>query len=253
MNIPRVSILGVKVSALNMGLALTQMQTWINDRVPAYVCVAPAHSIMDCINDSNLIPVFNSASMVTPDGMAVVWLLKLRGYSNVDRVYGPDLLLSACQYGLDKGWRHYFYGGTPGVVEELSANLEQHYPGLQIAGVYSPPFRELSEEEDCEVVDRINASQADIVWVGIGSPRQEVWMNQHLDRLKAPVQIGVGAAFDFHARRKKQAPRWIQRSGLEWLFRLVTEPKRLWRRYIQYPLFVFLVTEQLIGLRKYKE
>lgn len=246
MNIPRVSILGVKVSVLNMELALTQMQTWINDRVPAYVCVAPAHSIMECVNEPDLLPIFNSAGMITPDGMAVVWLMRLKGYSQVDRVYGPDLLLSTSQYGLDKGWRHFFYGGGPGVASDLVNHLQTKFPDLQIAGTYTPPFRQLTPEEDQQMIALINASNADLVWVGLSSPKQEIWMHDHVGQLNPPVLLGVGAAFDFLSGRKPQAPLWVQRSGFEWFFRLVSEPRRLWPRYKQYPRFIILVSRELI-------
>jgi N-acetylglucosaminyldiphosphoundecaprenol N-acetyl-beta-D-mannosaminyltransferase len=166
-------------------------------------------------------------------------------------VYGPDLLLEACRFGLSLGWRHFFYGGEAGVAAALAAKLAGQYPGLRIAGIYSPPFRPLTEVEDQEVLRLINDSGADIVWVGLGSPKQEYWMAEHLGKLHAPVMIGVGAAFDFLSGQKPQAPRWIQRSGLEWLFRLATEPRRLWPRYRQYPKFVLLALGQLLGLEHY--
>jgi len=239
-------ILGVHVSAVNIPLALAQLQSWVETSQRGYVCVAPAHSLMECVNDPALYPVFNNACMVTPDGMAVVWLLRLRGQKQVQRVYGPDLLLAACQHGLELGWRHYFYGGAPGVAESLAETMRQRFPGLQIAGTCSPPFGRPDAEEQKMLNEQVNASRADIVWVGMSSPWQETWMNEQRDDLNAPVLVGVGAAFDFLTGRKAQAPRWMQRSGLEWLFRLASEPKRLWPRYKHYPRFIWLALRELL-------
>jgi N-acetylglucosaminyldiphosphoundecaprenol N-acetyl-beta-D-mannosaminyltransferase len=228
-----------------MPLALAQVQEWIESRQPNYVCVAPAHSLMECVDQPALVPVFSGAGMVTPDGMAVVWLLKLRGQKHVQRVYGPDLLLAACQHGLAPGWRHYFYGGLPGVAEALAASLQTRFPGLQVAGTCSPPFGRTDPEAQKILNSQINASQTDLVWVGMSSPWQETWMSQERDQLNAPVLVGVGAAFDFLTGRKPQAPRWVQRNGLEWLFRLASEPQRLWPRYKHYPRFVWLAVREL--------
>lgn len=250
MSLPQVAILGVQISALNMQLALKQMETWLAEREPNYICVTPAHSIMECVNDPTLLPIFNGAGLVTPDGMAVVWLLKLKGRKHVGRVYGPDLLLAACAHGLSKSYRHYFYGGAPGVTEKLVEKLSERFPGLQVAGMLTPPFRPLSPEEDQEIVRQINEARADIIWVGLGSPRQELWMHSHLGKVNAPLMVGVGAAFDFLSGKKTQAPLWIQRHGLEWLFRFASEPVRLWPRYRQYPKFILLVMAESLGLLK---
>ena len=249
----KVKILNIGISAINMGMALETIESWIASRQKQYIAVTPAHSIMECYKHPELRPIFNDSGMTTPDGMAVVWLLRLLGMKHVSRVYGPDLLLAACQHSTKVHWKHFFYGGAPNIAELLAQRLAQRFPGLKIVGVYSPPFRPLTMEEDKAIVETINASGADIVWVGISSPKQEIWMSQHLGRLNAPVMVGVGAAFDFLSGNKKQAPRWIQRSGFEWLFRFASEPRRLWRRYAQYPLFVLLVTSQLLGLRKFPD
>lgn len=253
MNQVNTYLLSVKISAINMGLALENIESWIAEKHARYICVAPAHSIMACVNDPHLRPVFNQADMVTPDGMAVVWLLRLKGYQEVRRVYGPDLLLAACAFGLERGWRHHFLGGTPETLERLAANLRSRFPGLQITGLTSPPFHLLSEKEEESLVAEVNASQADILWMGLGSPRQEVWMNRHLGEVKTPVMAGVGAAFDFLSGSKPQAPRWIQQIGMEWFFRLMSEPRRLWPRYRQYPRFVLLVVLQHLGLIHFPE
>ncbi|MHB9005150.1 MAG: WecB/TagA/CpsF family glycosyltransferase, partial [Coriobacteriia bacterium] len=203
--------------------------------------------------DPALRQILNRAVLVTPDGMPLVWLLRLHGHKNAARVYGPDLLLAACEFGLAHGWRHYFYGGAPDVPELLAQKLSARFPGLLIAGLESPPFHALTPAEDAAALQRINAARPDIVWVGLGAPKQEYWMAQHLGSVQAPLMIGVGAAFDFHAGLKKQAPLWMQRSGLEWLFRLFQEPRRLWRRYLlNNPLFILLVVLQLLGIKKFQ-
>ncbi len=248
---PRVNLLGVGVSAVNMESTLRIFEEWITQHQHTYVCVTPAHAVMDCYRRPDLRAIFNRSGMTTPDGMSIVWLLKLYGHREVDRVYGPDLMRNTCQLSVSKGWRHYLYGGEPGVSEALESALKAEFPGLQIVGTYSPPFRPLTDQEDLEMIRQVNAANPDIVWVGISSPKQEQWMSAHLGRLDASLMIGVGAAFDFLSGRKPQAPRWMQRNGLEWLFRLGTEPDRLWRRYAQYPLFAGLLLAQLLGLMKF--
>ena len=247
-----VDVLGVHVSPVNIGSAVAQIAQWIERRQSNYVTVTPAHAVMDAYHDPELRRIFNASGMTTPDGMAIVWLLRLRGYSNVARVYGPDLMLETCRAGLAPGYRHFLYGGDKRVADALAGNLCARFPGLQIAGTHTPPFRDLTTEEDNTTVEAINAARPDIVWVGLSTPKQERWMAAHLGRVTAPVMIGVGAAFDFLSGRKPQAPRWMQRSGLEWLFRLATEPRRLWPRYRQYPAFVFLAMLQLLGLRRFE-
>ena len=253
-NLPRVNILGVGISAINMEMALDLIDVWIKCQESEYVCITPVHSVMDCQRDPELRRIQNASGMTTPDGMPLVWLSRLHGHDYVDRVYGPDLMLALCERSVEKGYRHFFYGGAEGVAEQLAANLQDRFPDLRVTGTYSPPFRPLTEDEDGEIVQMINESNPDIVWVGLGAPKQERWVASHVDRLKAPVLIGVGAAFDFHTGRKPQAPQWMQRRGLEWLFRLMTEPGRLWKRYlINNPLFVALVLLQALGLRRYTD
>lgn len=249
----RVNILGVGISPVNMAQTLETIEGWISRREPHYVCVTPAHVVMECYHHPDLHPLFNSSGLTTPDGMSIVWLLKLRGHPEVGRVCGPDLMEAACAFPGGRAWRHFLYGGVEGVADALGVRLISRYPDLQLAGTYSPPFRELGPEEDRQVVQLINAARPDIVWVGISSPKQERWMAAHLGRVSAPVLVGVGAAFDFLSGAKPRAPIWMQRSGLEWLYRLGSEPDRLWRRYVQYPLFGILVAAQLLGLRRFED
>lgn len=243
--IPRANILGVQVSAINMQMALNEISRWVDRHEQHYVCVTPAHGVMECQRNPELLDIFNHSGLTTPDGMAIVWLLKTKGFSQVSRVYGPDLLQETCKHSIERGYRHFFYGGKPGVAELLIESLTSKYPGLHVAGWKCPPFRELSFQENEEVISEINAAEPDIVWVGISTPKQERWMARNLGKIHAPVMVGVGAAFDFLSGVKPQAPKIIQRSGLEWLFRLATEPRRLWPRYAEYPKFVWLATREI--------
>jgi N-acetylglucosaminyldiphosphoundecaprenol N-acetyl-beta-D-mannosaminyltransferase len=244
--------LGVGVSAINMQMALETIQEWVENQSSNYVCVTGVHGVMESQKDETLRQIHNHAGMVTPDGMPLVWLGRLHGYGHVDRVYGPDLMLALCTMPEARGYRHFFYGGAEGVPERLATSLQERFPGLVIAGAYSPPFRPLTPEEDGEIVRMLREAKPDIVWVGLGTPKQERWMANYTEKLPASVMIGVGAAFDFHTGRKPQAPGWMRRNGLEWLFRLITEPHRLWRRYlINNPRFVCLVLAQALGLQTY--
>jgi len=253
MAIERVDVLGIKISAINMDMALNEIESWITSRERHYVCVTPAHSVMDCYLDPELYPLFNGSGMTVPDGMSIAWLLKLRGYRHVERVAGSDLMDVTMRYSVKKGWKHYFYGGRKGVPEKLAKYFQAKYPGVQIAGMYSPPFRPQTEAEDEAIIGNIRQLKPDIVWIGISSPKQERWMAEHVDKLGVPVLIGVGAAFDFLSGQKKRAPLWMQKMGMEWVFRFATEPKRLWPRYRMYPLFGILALAQLLGFWKQGE
>lgn len=246
--IPRANILDVGVSAIDMPMALRTIEAWIARGEPHYVCVTSVHGVMESQRDEEFRRIYNGAGLVTPDGMPLVWLSRLMGFRHVERVYGPDLMLAVCERSIARGYRHFLYGGGPSVVEMLADRLQGRFPGLQVVGFDSPPFRPMTLQEDQAVVERINQARPDIIWVGIGTPKQERWMATHRKQLNAPVIVGVGAAFDFHAGLKKQAPYWMQRSGLEWCYRLMTEPRRLWRRYlINNPWFLWLVLLQTLG------
>lgn len=250
----RISILGVGISAVNMETTLAAIAAWIDRRETHYICCAPAHAIMNCVDDHELRKLYNQSGLTTPDGMPIAWLLRLAGQKQVDRVYGPDLLLAACERGLSRGWRHFFYGATPEVSTNLVRNLQNRHIGLNVAGVLTPPFRPLTEEEDRIECEQIRSAHPDVLWVGTGSPRQERWMAAHAAELSVPVIVGVGAAFDFLSGAKPQAPRWMQRGGLEWAFRLFNEPRRLWKRYLLgYPRFITLLMLQALHLRSFGE
>jgi len=246
------NVLGVRVSAVNLKSATGLIEKAIEDGRKEYVCVRDAHGIVRCQKDPELRSIHNRAFLVTPDGMPLVWALKHAGHAESDRVYGPDLMLSVFEAGRSKGLRHFLYGATAKTLEQLQARLIAKFPEARIVGSYAPPFRDLSLQEETDIADRINRSGADIIWVGLSSPKQELWMARMRDRLDASVLIGVGAAFDFHAGLKRQAPRVIQRSGFEWAFRLLCEPRRLWRRYaLVVPTFISLTAFQRLGLRKF--
>lgn len=196
-----------------------------------YIIQTNVHSLVVAQESRLYRAALSHATLSVPDGMPVVWLLRAKGYPIKDRVYGPDLMLLLCEEAAKRGWRCFLYGGAPGVPEQLKDVLEQRFPGLNIVGTYSPPFRPLTAEEDAEVCRMINAAKPDILWVGLGSPKQDIWMYEHRDTLNVSVMHGVGAAFDFLTGRVKQAPRWMMNVGLEWLFRLFQEPRRLWKRY----------------------
>lgn len=227
-----IEILGVRVSAVNLSLASQAISHWIDQNIKTYVCIAPVATLVECQKDARYRAVVNNAGMVTPDGMPVVWLGKLGGNKVIARTYGPDLVLSFCALSQEKGYKHFFYGGTPEANRLLEVRLKERFPRLTVIGKYSPAFRELSDREDAEIVELINRLRPDVLWVGLGSPRQDFWMAEHRDRISAPVMIGVGAAFDFLSGMKRQAPKWIQSIGMEWFFRLCCEPRRLWKRYL---------------------
>lgn len=245
--IERCQVLGVGISTLDLRSAVREIFHWVEAGQQKYVCVTGMHGVIECQRDAELKRIHNHAGMVTPDGMPMVWLSRLHGFRGVSRVYGPDLMLAVCDASGHQGTRHFFFGGADGVPELLATRLGNRFPGLHVAGTFSPPFRPMTPAEDRELVTRINASGADIVWVGLSTPKQERWMAAHRTHLAAPVLIGVGAAFDFHAGLKRQAPRWMQRGGLEWAFRLGCEPRRLWRRYlVGIPQFLgYLAMEQM--------
>ena len=248
----RVNVLGVGVSAITMAQGVALIDSWVAADERRYVCVTGVHGVMESQSDPSLRAIHNSAGLVTPDGMPLVWLSRVWSDHPVERVYGPDLLLACCNTFAAKGYRHYFYGGAPGIPERLADRLRQRFPEMCVAGTWSPPFGELPSLPDPATVDRINAARPDIVWVGLSTPKQERWMALYTGHLTAAVLVGVGAAFDFHAGEKRQAPLWMQRSGLEWLFRLATEPRRLWRRYLSNnPRFVYRVLLQWAGLVRY--
>jgi N-acetylglucosaminyldiphosphoundecaprenol N-acetyl-beta-D-mannosaminyltransferase len=245
---PRYNVLGVGVCALTLAQARDLVVAQHGAMRRGYICVTTVHGVMEAHDDPELRRIYNEAWLVTPDGMPLVWL----GPHGVERVYGPDLMLTVCDAGRAVGLTHYFYGGAPGVADELRANLTARFPGLSVVGTFTPPFRALEAAELGTLQADLRAKRPDVMWIGLGAPKQERFMAQHWGHLDAGVLVGVGAAFDFHAGRTPQAPRWIQRSGFEWLFRMATEPRRLSGRYLRHnPRFVWHALQQRLGWRKY--
>jgi N-acetylglucosaminyldiphosphoundecaprenol N-acetyl-beta-D-mannosaminyltransferase len=224
----------------------------VEARQRTYACTCPVYTLMQGHERHEVRAALNGADWVTPDGMPVVWALRWLGARRVGRVYGPDLLLALSAVSAQQGLRQYYLGGAPGVATALGTELTRRFPGLVVAGADSPPFRAETAAEETATLDRINASGADVVWVGLGSPKQDLWMADCRPKLYAPLLVGVGAAFDFFTGRQAQAPIWMQRAGLEWLFRLGHSPRRLWRRYLIYnPKFMVRLAMQLAGIQRY--
>ena len=248
----RVNILGVGVSAINLPEAIATLEKWREDGRRDYVCCVSVHGLVTAQRDPAVRRALNRSGLATEDGMPLVWLCQRAGFAQASRVCGADLLEAMCARAPQRGHRHFFYGGSPRAVEQLVSRLTQRFPGLVVAGYRSPPFRPLTEEEDAADVAAINDASPDFVWVGIGMPKQEKWMAAHVGKIHAAALLGVGAAFDFHAGTKPRAPLWMQRSGLEWLFRLVSEPRRLAHRYlIDNTIFVAHAARQLAGWKSY--
>lgn len=252
MDIPRVNILGVGVSNLNMPTAIAQTEALLDEGGSGYVCVTGVHGIIEAQGDDRFREILNRSFLTTPDGMPTVWLGRMHGFKTMDRVYGPDYMLGVCERSVVKGYRHFLYGGKEGVAEELRAELLRRFPGIRIVGTYTPPFRALNAEEEKELASQLEMAQADVLWCGLSTPKQERFMAQYAGKLPVKLLVGVGAAFDLLSGNLAEAPDWMKRNGLQWLYRLVKEPKRLWRRYLlNNPRFVFLVCLQKIGLKQY--
>jgi N-acetylglucosaminyldiphosphoundecaprenol N-acetyl-beta-D-mannosaminyltransferase len=242
LSIPSYRVLDVRVDAVQIPDAIKILESWIQEssiressaqkRAPArYVAVTGMHGVSVSREDTAFRDVLGHASLVVADGMPLVWLGRLQGYKHMRRrVYGPELMETFCRSTGSK-YRHFFYGGAPGVADAL-AQAERRRYGIEIAGTYCPPFRPLTEKEETEVQRMVEDTRPDVLWVGLSTPKQEQWMYEHRDTLRVPVMLGVGAAFDLNTGRLKQAPAWMRENGLEWLFRLCAEPRRLWQRYI---------------------
>ena len=233
-------VLGIPISAVSPAMVSRAVLEWSKDGVGRFIAVRDSASLMLCSESSQLRALHEDASLVLPDGMPIAWIGKWRGL-NLQRTTGPDIFELVMRDGVAVGIKHFLYGGKPGVAEELANTIAQRIPGVQVVGIETPPFRELTEQEAAEIRKKIIASGADVVWVGISSPKQELWMHKNFKHLKQTL-IGVGAAFDFHTGRVTRAPKWVQTIGFEWIFRLTQEPKRLWRRYlILVPQFLWRV------------
>jgi N-acetylglucosaminyldiphosphoundecaprenol N-acetyl-beta-D-mannosaminyltransferase len=268
MNRPsKVNVLGVGVSPFDLLSATEHLLGAVNDRRQGYVCVTGVHGVTEAQDNPEFRQILNRAFVNTPDGMPMTWMGRLQGNRAIDRVYGPDLMLQICRASPARGIRHFFYGGKEGVAELLASRLREKIPNLEVVGTYCPPFRPLTEEEEYALVEQMNSCEPHCIWVGLSTPKQEKFMAGFLGKFgehraepsqpallsgKAALFFGVGAAFDFHAGLIPQAPFWMQRSGLEWAYRLVKEPRRLAGRYLRNnPLFLGRALFQLTGVRRY--
>ena len=239
-------ILKTRVDATNYQDACDRIQNWVNQGESCYIVAANVHLVMTAYWDQVYQTVINQAALVTPDGMPLVWGLRWLGIQKQTRVYGPDLMLSWCERAAEYEIPVFFYGGTELMLDKLTRSLQHKFPGLKIVGSYAPPFHALTREEEQEIREKIQATGASVVLVGLGCPKQEEWMARQQDKLQA-VMLGVGAAFSFHSGEVSQAPRWLMKMGLEWLYRLIMEPRRLWQRYfLTNPAFVVLFSGQLL-------
>lgn len=242
------NILGVRIHEVTLAKTIGVMSDWIEKKQKDYIVLTGAHGIIEMQDDDQLKDINNRAGLVTPDGMPEVWLGKLKGYRDIEKVYAPEIMEKAFEVSAERRYKHFFYGGKDGVAEKLKNLLQVRYPGINIVGTFFPPFRPLTEEEKLDVVNKINRLDPDIVWCGLGCPKQEKWMAEFRPLLNAPVLIGVGAGFDFLSGEKSLAPYWITRSGFEWLYRIFSDPKRLLVRYLEIvPKFVILNVIELLN------
>jgi len=243
------SILGTPVQVIDYAGVVAQVRAWVRDRVPParFIVQTNVYTLVTARENPGYREALEQADLSVPDGMPLVWLLRSAGHKVKDRVYGPDMMLMLCEAAAREGWRCYLYGAGPEVLHRLQTALLARFPRLNIVGAYSPPFRELTPSENAAVCEAINGARPDILWVGLGSPKQDLWMYEHRTSLNVPVLHGVGAAFDFHAGEIRQAPRWMMGAGLEWLFRLLQEPRRLWRRYttVNAKFLLYLLRDRL--------
>ncbi len=229
--VPEFRVLGVRVHAIQIPEVVIWMEQTIKSRAGGkFLAATGMHGITEAMHDPKFSTVLNEADLVVPDGMPLVWIARSEGFLLKRRVYGPELMETFCRE-TGARYRHFFYGGAPGVPEQLAEVLTRRH-NVRVAGCWSPPYRPLTETEELQLKEMIDVAAPDLLWVGLSTPKQERWMHAHRDSVSVPLLVGVGAAFDFHTGRVKQAPKWMQERGLEWFFRLIQEPKRLWRRYL---------------------
>ena len=229
--IPTCNIMGVEIAAIDMEWLVDYLSSNVRELSGDYVCVANVHTTVTAYEDPEYCRIQNGGIMAIPDGGPLSSVGRKRGYAQMQRTTGPSLMGEIFKISAEKGFRHYFYGSTEETLEKLRNVLDETYPGIQIAGMYSPPFRPMIDDEDREIVERINETKPDFVWVGLGAPKQEKWMADHQGRIHG-LMLGVGAGFDYHAGNIDRAPEWMQKSNLEWVYRLMQDPKRLFKRYL---------------------
>lgn len=248
---PCANLLGVAVDAENMESAISAISRQIRSGANGYICATGVHGILEALRSDMVADALAASVMNVPDGAPTVWIGRLQGFRTMDHVTGPALMREVFRRREFSEYSHFFYGGKPGVADELALAMLRQFPWVRIAGTYTPPFRDLTQEEEQALAFRINSCEPDILWVGISTPRQELWMRRMLPLLRARLLFGVGAAFDFHTGRIRECPVWVKRAGFNWLHRLAQDPKRLWRRNVQNTAFLWHIALQITGLRKY--
>jgi N-acetylglucosaminyldiphosphoundecaprenol N-acetyl-beta-D-mannosaminyltransferase len=251
MTIKQANILGIGVDAIDLDSAVVAIKSALDHSHKGYICLCGVHGVIQAQEDSRFCYAFANALMVLPDGMPTVWVGHLQGFKQMDRVFGPDLMLEIIRRPEFVGCTHFLCGGDYGVAEDLSARLTARFPGVRIVGTYTPPFRAMEEEEECKLLELVQICRPDIIWVGLSTPKQELFMARYLSRLDTTLMIGVGAAFLFHTEKIRDSPSWIKRAGLQWFHRLLQEPSRLWRRYLFInSKFLFKIALQLTGIKQ---
>src|SRR5215469_1069311 len=246
--LPRANVLGVGVHAIDMTMAIAAIETAIFERRQGYVCLTGVHGIMEAQRSPDLMGIFSMATLVLPDGMPTVWMGQLQGFHEIDRVFGPDLLIAIAGRSALTEYSHFLCGGQVGVAEQLRDALRRRFPTIRIVGTYTPPFRPLTRDEERTLISTVNELTPDFIWVGMSTPKQERFMAEYLPRLNTILMIGVGAAFDFHTGRISDSPEWVKQTGLQWMHRLAQDPRRLWRRYVfNNPPFVWNAVLQFMG------
>jgi len=248
----RANVLGVGVHAIDLPSAVSIIENAVREGAKGYVCVTSVHGVMEAQRDPEFRDILNRALLVTPDGMPTVWVGHMQGHSRMNRVFGPDLMLEVCRRSTGTGIRHFLYGGKPGIADDLAESLQRRFPGINVVGTFTPPFRPLEPCEHLALERQLESTLPDIVWVGLSTPKQEKFMAENFQRLPGKIMVGVGAAFDIHTGHVKDAPQWIKDAGLQWAHRLCQEPRRLWKRYlVNNPAFLLAISLQLAGVRRH--
>lgn len=246
-----VRVLGIEIDALDMKRAIARTRELLVAASSSYVCVAGVHGVMEAQRSPELADAYDNAALTLPDGMPLVWVGQFQGHKSMQRVTGPDFMLEMFRRREFANLRHFLYGGDVGVAQQLQSILNKRFPHAHIMGAQTPPYRELTVEEEVSLIAQIRAVQPDIIWVGLGCPRQELFMQRYVKPFGAPVMVGVGAAFDYHTGRIRDSAEWVKKAGLQWLHRLIQDPRRLWKRYLRNnPAFVWRVTLQLLTERR---
>lgn len=248
----RANVLGVAVSAINLDLAVDLASRWIDAGKPGYVCLTGVHGVMEARADDAFRGILNRAVINAPDGMPMTWVGRLQGFREMDRVFGPDFMAAMCRLSIQRGYRNFLCGGQRGVAQLLRKNLQAQFPGLQIVGACTPPFTTLTPAQERSIIAQIKQARPHILWVGLGTPKQERFMAQYLHQFQVPLLVGVGAAFNYHTGRIRDCSAWVKRAGLQWAHRTMQDPARLWKRYLRNnPAFLWHIASQISGFRSY--